>query len=135
MVQDQMTHQAVADHLNVSRLTVKTNGRTRVTSQRQDNHLLHIHLRNRMITAEDTASRTPLLANVRILGQTVHRRLRESGLRAKRPVVGPIIKQRHMTAMNVIVCTSDVGNVLTDHCVYESDRFGGGSVVLGWYLS
>jgi hypothetical protein len=106
-----------------------------VTSQRQDNHLLHIHLRNRMITAEDTASRTPGLANVRILGQTVHRRLRESGLRTKRPVVGPILKQRHMTAMDVIVCTSDVGNVLTDHCVYKSDRFGGESVGLGWNLS
>ena len=88
-----------------------------------------------MITAEDTARRTPGLANVRILGQTVHRRLRESGLRVRRPVVGPILKQRHMTAMDVIVCTSDVGNVLTDHCVYEFDSFGGGSVGLGWNLS
>jgi hypothetical protein len=88
-----------------------------------------------MITAEDTTRRTPGLANVRILGQTVHRRLRESGLRVRRPVVGPIRKQRHMTAMDVIVCTADVGNVLTDHCVYESDRFGGGGVGLGWNLS
>ena len=46
-----------------------------------------------MITAEDTASRIPGLANVQILGQTVHRRLHESGLRARRPVVGPILKQ------------------------------------------
>jgi hypothetical protein len=50
-----------------------------------------------MITAEDTARRTPGLANVRILGQTVHRRLRDSGLRAKRPVVEPILEQRHRT--------------------------------------
>ena len=51
-----------------------------------------------MITAEDTARRTPGLANVQISGQTVRRRLRESGLRARRPVVGPILKQRHRTA-------------------------------------
>jgi hypothetical protein len=102
-----------------------------VTSQRQDNHLRHILLRNRMITAKDTASRTPGLANVRILGQTVHRRLREFGLRARRPVVRPILKQRHITAMDVIICTANVGKVLTDHCVYESDRLRGGSVGLG----
>ena len=49
------------------------NDRPRVTSQRQDRHLRLIHLRNRMITAEDTARRIPGLANVRILGQTVRR--------------------------------------------------------------
>ena len=42
--------------------------------------------------------RTPALANVRISEQTVSRRLRESGLRARHPVVGPILKQRHRTA-------------------------------------
>ena len=51
-----------------------------------------------MIMAEDTSRRTPGLANVRISGQTVRRRLRESGLRARRPVVGLILKQRHRTA-------------------------------------
>ena len=93
-----------------------------------------------MITAEDTARRTRGLANVRISSQTVHRRLRESRLQARRPVVGPIIKQRHRTArlawavhaivggftsflvmnpdfhfvlvMDVIVCIAGVGNVL-----------------------
>ena len=34
-----------------------------------------------MITAEDTARRTPGLANIGMSGQTVRRRLRESGLR------------------------------------------------------
>jgi hypothetical protein len=34
-----------------------------------------------MIPAEDTVRRTPGLANVQISGQTVRRRLRESGLR------------------------------------------------------
>jgi len=102
MVQAGMTHQAVVDHFNVSRITISRlknrlrqtgrtndipcNDRPRVTSQRQDRYLRLIHLRNRMITAEDTARRTPGLANVRISGQTDRRRLPESGLRARRPV-------------------------------------------------
>ena len=84
MVQAGMTYQAVADHFNVSRITIsrlmirprqtsRTNDRSRsdrprVTSQRQDRHICLIHIRNRMITAEDTARRTPGLANVRISG-------------------------------------------------------------------
>jgi transposase len=70
MVQAGMTHQAVADHLNVSRMTISRlmvgvrqasrtndrprNGRPCMTSKHQDRHLRLIHLRNRMITAEDT---------------------------------------------------------------------------------
>ena len=107
-------YHAVGDHFNVSRITIsrliirfrKTgrtknrsrNGRPRVASQRQDRHLRLNHLRNRMTRTEDTARRTPGLANVSISGQTVHRRLRNSGFRARRPVVGPILKQRHRTA-------------------------------------
>ena len=60
-------------------MTDPVNDRPRETSQRQDRHLRLIHLGNRMITAEDTARRTPGLANVRISGQTVRRRLLESG--------------------------------------------------------
>jgi transposase len=82
MVQAEMTHQAVADHFNVSRITISRpmnrprqtggtndrhrNGRSRVMSERQDRHLCLIHLRNRMITAKNTARRTSDLANVRI---------------------------------------------------------------------
>ena len=49
-----------------------------------------------MITAEDTARRTPGLANVRMSGRTDRKRLPESGLRL---VVGLILKQRHMPAL------------------------------------
>jgi hypothetical protein len=69
-----------------------------VTSQRQARHLSLIHLRNRMITNEDNARRTSGLAIFRMLDNNFHRRLRESELRSRRPVVGPIIKQRHKTA-------------------------------------
>ena len=109
MVQAGMTHQAVTEHFNVHRITIarlmirrRQTGRTnyrprndspRETSQHQNSHLRLIHIRNRMITAEDIARRTPGLANVLISGQTVPRRLRKSGLRARRPVVGPILKQ------------------------------------------
>jgi transposase len=113
MVQAGMTHQAAEDHFNVSRITIsmlmirlRKTGRTnekprkdrpRVTSQRQDRHLCLIHVRNLLITAEDAARRTPGQATVRISGQTVRRRLRESQLRARRPVVESILKQRHRT--------------------------------------
>ena len=103
-----------ADHLNVSRITIsrliirlrqtdRTNdrpcsGKSRVTSQREDRHLRLIHLQNRIKTVDDTARRTPGLANVRFSRQTVRRRLRESELRARCPVVRPIRKQHHRTA-------------------------------------
>ena len=154
MVQAGITHQAVADHFNVSKITIarliirlrqtcRTNDRprndgTRVTSQRQNRHLRLIHLRNCMITDEDTAHRTPALANIPISDPPVRRRLRECGLRARCPLVEPILKQRHRTyretslgsctrrwrlltflvinpdfhftlAMDVIVCTTGVG--------------------------
>ena len=114
MFQAGITHQVVADdYFNVSRIIISRllirlrqtsrtndrplNDRPRVTLQRQDRHLRLIHLRKPIITAENTVRRTPGLANVRILGQPVRRRLRESGLRARRPVVGTILKQRHST--------------------------------------
>ena len=69
-----------------------------MTSQRQNRYFRIIHPRNRIITAEDITRRiTPGLANVRMSGQTVRRRLRESGFRARPPLVGPMLKQRHMT--------------------------------------
>ena len=63
MVEDGMTHQAVADHFNVSRITISRlmirsrqtgrtndrprNGRPRMKSKHQDRHLRLIDLRNR----------------------------------------------------------------------------------------
>jgi hypothetical protein len=77
---------------------IPCNGRPRVTSQRQARHLSLIHLRNRMITNEDNARRTSGLAIFRMLDNNFRRRLRESGFRSRRPLVGPIIKQRHKPA-------------------------------------
>ena len=116
MVQTGMTHQIVVSRITISRLMIllrptgrtndrPCNGRPHVTLH-QDKHLCLIHLWNRMITAEDTAHRTRGLANVRISGHTVRRRLRESGLRARHPVVGPILKQHHRTARLAWACTA-----------------------------
>ena len=177
IVQTGITRQVVADHFNVSRITISRlmirlrqtgrtndrprNDRPRVTSQYQNRHLRLIHLRYRMITAEDTARRTHGLSNIRISGQNVRRTPRQSGFRASRPAVGPVLKQRHRTARlawaharrhwrlhtwqhiffsdqsRFSLCFSD-GRYrvylrrwerFTDQCVYESDRFGGGSVM------
>ena len=115
-----------------------------------------------MITAEDTAHITPGLANVWISGQTVRWRLCESGLRDKRPVVGPILKQCDRTARlswararrrlrlhtwkHILFSVESrfslrfsngryrvyrrCGERFTDQCLYESDRFGGWSVMV-----
>ena len=114
MVQAGMTYQAVSDYFDVSRITFSRliirlrqtsrtndrprNDRPRVMSQRQDIHLHLIHLLGGMVTADGIARRTAGLAYVRISGQTGRRRLRDSRLRARRPVVGLILKQRHRTA-------------------------------------
>jgi transposase len=109
IVQPGMTHQAVADHSNVSRITIlrlmirlrqtgrtndrPRNGMPRVTSQHQDRHLRLFHPRNSMITTEETARIIPGLVNLRISGQTIRTRLRESGLQVRRSVVGQIPKK------------------------------------------
>ncbi len=82
------------------RQTDRTNVRprsdsTRVTSQRQERNLHLIHLRNRMIMTE----KLPVEHLVSHISEfRVSRRLGESVLPARRPVVGPILKQRHRTA-------------------------------------
>ena len=63
-------------------------GRPRVTSQRQDRAIRLAHLRNRHLTATETAVNTVGSHNRRIHPKTVRNRLREFGLRARRPNVG-----------------------------------------------
>ena len=63
-------------------------GRPRVTSQRQDRAIRLAHLRNHHLTATETAVNTVCSHNRRIHPKTVRNRLREFGLRARRPNVG-----------------------------------------------
>lgn len=75
-------------------------GRPRVTSQRQDRFIRLSHLRNRHLTATESALNTVGTHNRPIHGKTVRNRLREVGLRARRPYVGPPLtaarRQRRM---------------------------------------
>ena len=62
--------------------------RPRVTSQPQDRAIRLAHLRNRHLTATETAVNTVGSHNRRIHPRTVKNRLHEFGLRARRPNVG-----------------------------------------------
>ena len=68
-------------------------GRPRVTSRRQDRTIRLAHLRNRQLTATETALNTVGTHNRQISPRTVRRRLREHGLQARRPYVGPPLTQ------------------------------------------
>ena len=63
-------------------------GPPRVTSQRQDRAIRLAHLRNRHLKAMETAVNTVGDHYRRIHPKTVRNRLREFGLRARRPYVG-----------------------------------------------
>ena len=99
-----MTQTEIANHFNCSRMTIyrllvrvratgttsdrRRSGRPRETTLRQDRHITLIHLRNRFVTVVDTARRSPRIRNNRISDQTVRNRLRQSGLRSRRPLKG-----------------------------------------------
>ena len=75
-------------------------GRPRVTSQRQDRAIRLAHLRNRHLRAMETAVNTVGSHNRRIHPKTVRNRLREFGLRARRPNVGlPLNRARRARRM------------------------------------
>ena len=69
--------------------------RGRVTTRQQDRYMFLSHLRNRDLTARDTARRTMGLHNRAASDQLVRNRLRSMGLRARRPYVGTVLTDRH----------------------------------------
>ena len=72
-------------------------GRPRVTSRRQDRSIRLAHLRNRHLTATETALNTVGTHNRQISPKTVGSRLREIGLRARRPYIGlPLTQARRL---------------------------------------
>jgi hypothetical protein len=70
-------------------------GQPRVTTDQQVSHIRLQHLRNRFKTAVSTARESPGRHNPRISSATVRHRLRENGLRARRPFRGPLLTPRH----------------------------------------
>ena len=71
-------------------------GRARVTSIQQDNHIRVVHLSNRFQTASLTARNIPGLRA--ISPTTVRNRLRERGIRPRRPAVHPVLLRHHHVA-------------------------------------
>ena len=71
-----------------------------MTSRRQDRTIRLAHLRNRHLTATETALNTVGTHNRQISPKTVGSRLREIGLRARRPYVGlPLTQARRLRRM------------------------------------
>ena len=74
--------------------------RPRVTSRRQNRTIRLTHLRNRHLTATETALITISTHNRQISPKTVGSRLREICLRARRPYVGlPLTQARRLRRM------------------------------------
>jgi transposase len=104
MFQAGMTQTEITNHFNYSRMTIyrlhvrvrttgttsdrRHSGRPRKTTLRQNRHITLIHLRNRFVTAVDTARRTPGIRKNRISDQTFRNQLCQSGLRSRRPLKG-----------------------------------------------
>ena len=68
-------------------------GRPRVTTPAQDRYIRVTHLRDRHRTARDTAREQ--FGARRVSDQTIRNRLREVGIRAKRPKVAPSLTRQH----------------------------------------
>ena len=123
-----------------------------MTSRRQDRTIRLAHLRNRHLTATETALNTVGTHNRQISPKTVGSRLREIGLRARRPYVGlPLTQARRLRRMAWLTAHAPRlfpmrftlyradgrrrvyrrrGERFADACVVERDRFGGGSVMV-----
>ena len=117
---------AVAAHFNVHRSTISrlydrlrttgtTNdrprsGRPRVTSLRQDRYIRLVHRRDRFQTPGETAMTIRGVHNHRICARTVSNRLREFGIRARRPNVGLVLNQQRRQRRMVWLTAHNPGN-------------------------
>ena len=70
-------------------------GQPRVRSQRTDRAIRLRHLRNRFCPATETANATPGRHRPRISVHTVRRRLRDAGIRCRRPYYGADLTRGH----------------------------------------
>ena len=105
------TQRIVAERFDVSRSVVarlwrryqetgeftrrEEQGRHRMTSQREDQYLRNLALRNRQSTARRLQIDFQHAIGQRISDQTIRNRLHEGDLRARRPARGPILTRQH----------------------------------------
>ena len=107
-------------------------GQPRVRSQRTDRAIRLTHLRNRFCPATETANATPGRHRPRISVHTVRRRLRDAGIRCRRPYYGADLTRGHRlrrlnwAAAHARWRHNDWANILfTDECkvmVDSSDK-------------
>ena len=71
-------------------------GQPRVTTAAQDQHIVLTHLHNRFQTSVQTSA-TVRGTRGYVSAITIRRRLREAGLRSRRPLIGHVITERHRT--------------------------------------
>ena len=111
MLQAGMSQNAVAATVGTSQKTISLlwrrfqttgstddrprSGRPRVTTPREDRQIRLLHLRNRFLTAVDSAQNA---LGRRISSQTVRNRLKRCGLKARRPYKGTELTDRHKTS-------------------------------------
>ena len=69
-------------------------GQPRVTTGAQGRQIQLMHLRDRFLTATQTAALTPGTRGL-VSASTVRRRLHAAGLQNRRPSIGPILTRRH----------------------------------------
>lgn len=106
-------------------------GRKRATTRADDRFVKMTVLRNRFVTAVDVRDRLQNVRGVDVCAETVRRRLKQVGLRAKRPVKSPQLTREHRVkrlhfADRYLSWTLDQwGSVLfTDECrigLYSAD--------------
>jgi transposase len=68
-------------------------GRSRITTPGEDRYIRVFHLRNRIIATSTTAAGIPGLR--RFSSQTVRNRLRQHGIRPRRPYFGAVLTPLH----------------------------------------
>ena len=99
-----------------------------MTSRQQDNPIRLVHLRNRFQTASLTARTIPGLRAIN--PRTVRNRLREQGIRPRRPAVRPVLLRIAWCIRHLRVNRQDwAGILITDESRFHLDNSNGRSRV------